>query len=46
MPHLRDRYAKAVIQKLLTHSPLVGLLGHRQVGKTTLLESMSTDYRS
>lgn len=44
MPHSRERYAKSVLQKLLTHSPIVGLLGQRQVGKTTLAEGESREY--
>lgn len=46
MPHLRKRHALAQLEKLTRFSPIIGLLGHRQVGKTTLLESFSKDYRS
>ena len=35
-----------MIQKSLTHSGIVGLFGQRQVGKTTLLESFSEDYKT
>ena len=44
MPHLRHRHASHLIDKLLGFSPLVGVLGHRQVGKTTLLEKHTTRY--
>lgn len=44
MPHERQRHARSNIRQLLTFSPLVGLLGHRQVGKTTLLARMTTRY--
>lgn len=46
MPHLRERHAWNLLQSLSTHSPLVGVLGHRQVGKTTLLESFCSSYFS
>jgi uncharacterized protein len=38
MPHLRDRYIEPRIKEALAYSPIVGLLGQRQVGKTTLLD--------
>ncbi len=44
MPHSRARYAESLIKKALTHSPIVGVLGHRQVGKTTLSESLANEY--
>jgi predicted AAA+ superfamily ATPase len=37
MPHTRERSAKSWIQKLASFWPAVGVLGLRQVGKTTLL---------
>ncbi len=46
MPHLRKRYILANLARLLGFSPLVGVLGHRQVGKTTLLEQVSSEYFS
>jgi hypothetical protein len=46
MPHLRTRHAFHLIQKLKSHSPIIGILGHRQVGKTTLLEQLSQRYYS
>lgn len=44
MPHLRPRYAESRIRKSLTFSPIVGVLGQRQVGKTTLLEGFAKSY--
>lgn len=44
MPHARDRYARAIIEKGISLSPLVGVVGHRQVGKTTLLEQLAKTY--
>jgi predicted AAA+ superfamily ATPase len=44
MPHERLRHLKSVLQHLAALSPLVGLVGHRQVGKTTLLEAISRHY--
>jgi predicted AAA+ superfamily ATPase len=46
MPHLRVRYAKPICETLLKFSPIVGVFGHRQVGKTTLLEEMAGSYAS
>lgn len=46
MPHRRRRYAAQDILRALSFSPIVGILGHRQVGKTTLLESIARTYRS
>lgn len=40
MPHQRKRYLEAHLKKALTYSPIVGVLGQRQVGKTTLVESV------
>jgi uncharacterized protein len=44
VPHNRKRYASVNLAKALTHSPIVGILGQRQVGKTTLLESVGGEY--
>jgi uncharacterized protein len=44
MPHERKRYASSLIQKALTHSPIVGVLGQRQVGKTTIVSSLAQEY--
>jgi predicted AAA+ superfamily ATPase len=46
MPHFRKRHLFSQIQKGLKFSPLVALLGHRQVGKTTLSSHMSKSYYS
>ena len=46
MPHERPRYLSANIARALSYSPIVGILGQRQVGKTTLLESVCGDYVS
>ncbi len=46
MAHLRRRYLQHVLEKAKNFSPLLGVLGHRQVGKTTLLESLSKHYYS
>ncbi len=39
MPHMRLRHLTKKIQALMRFSPIVGLLGHRQVGKTTLMKT-------
>lgn len=44
MPHERVRHIKELIIKSLNYSPIVGILGHRQVGKTTLSSGLSTTY--
>lgn len=44
MSHLRHRYLEPVLGKALGLSPIVGVLGHRQVGKTTLLERIGKSY--
>lgn len=44
MPHIRKRYLTALIRKGLSFKGIVGVLGHRQVGKTTLLELISKRY--
>ncbi len=46
MPHARERYAGRLIERALSHAPIVGVLGQRQVGKTTLLEEWASDYRT
>ncbi len=46
MPHLRQRHALSIYKKLLGFSPLIGIFGHRQVGKTTFLEQVCASYRS
>jgi uncharacterized protein len=44
MPHARQRFLASAISRALAYSPIVGVLGQRQVGKTTLLESASAEY--
>ena len=44
MAHERNRYIKDRIQNALSFSGIVGVLGHRQVGKTTLLEQLTKKY--
>jgi predicted AAA+ superfamily ATPase len=44
MPHLRSRYAEILLKRALKHSPVVGIFGQRQVGKTTLLEKEAHEY--
>ena len=46
MPHSRERYAARLINRALSHAPIVGVMGQRQVGKTTLLEGISSEYRT
>ncbi len=44
MAHHRNRFLIEALNKALQFSPLVGLLGHRQVGKTTLLQEICEEY--
>ncbi len=44
MAHIRKRYLEDKIKKCMAFSPLVGVLGHRQVGKTTILEKVANQY--
>jgi predicted AAA+ superfamily ATPase len=46
MAHMRKRHAQDAIQKLLQFSSLIGIFGHRQVGKTTFLEKTAASYIS
>lgn len=46
MPHNRFRYASVLLQSILKHSPIVGVLGQRQTGKTTLTEKIALEYVS
>ncbi len=43
MAHLRSRILRADILKALSFSPLVGVMGQRQVGKTTILKTIVGD---
>lgn len=44
MPHLRHRILEEMIRKDLTWSPVVSVLGMRQIGKTTLLRQICDSY--
>ncbi len=44
MAHLRNRYIQALLRRGLKHKGIVGLFGHRQVGKTTVLEQLTDNY--
>lgn len=44
MPHQRYRFCETVLAKDLTFSPCVGVLGMRQVGKSTLLKRFAKRY--
>ena len=44
MPHTRTRYIQPLLLNGLKHKGIVGVFGHRQVGKTTMLEQMASNY--
>ncbi len=44
MPHLRERYLKSLLKRSQKYSPIIGIFGHRQVGKTTLASLLSDKY--
>jgi len=44
MPHQRFRYLENLLRLSLKASPIVGLMGQRQTGKTTLAARISKDY--
>jgi len=46
MPHQRPRHLHALLLKTLKYSPITGVFGHRQVGKTTLLQELSNQYQT
>ncbi len=46
MPHTRPRHLESLVIKTLRFSPITGIFGHRQVGKTTLASSLSGKYVS
>ncbi len=46
MPHLRARHLRKLISQSLNFSPLVGIFGHRQVGKTTLAGELGKRYKT
>lgn len=44
MPHPRHRYLDTPLKSALSHSPIAGIVGQRQVGKTTLASGLSESY--
>jgi len=44
MPHLRKRHLIELLSKSLKYSPIVGIFGHRQVGKTTIASGLANTY--
>jgi len=44
VPHLRLRHIEPLLKKSLRFSPITGILGHRQVGKTTLAQNLAEVY--
>ncbi len=44
MPHERARHLSGLLQKTFRFSPITGIFGHRQVGKTTLAASLGGQY--
>ena len=44
MAHVRPRHLQARFEKICKFSPLVGVFGHRQTGKTTFVEKSADRY--
>ncbi len=44
MPHFRPRHGLELFRNLASFSPIVGIFGHRQVGKTTFAERLGSSY--
>lgn len=44
MSHVRERLVEGGIRKAMSYSPCIGILGMRQVGKSTLLKKFSRRY--
>ena len=44
MAHFRERHVLEPFSKLIRHARIVGILGHRQVGKTTFIQTHSREY--
>lgn len=44
MAHIRARYLQEIVSRGLAHKGMVGVLGHRQVGKTTLISGLAPNY--
>jgi predicted AAA+ superfamily ATPase len=46
MAHDRSRYAQELFEKLIKFSPIVGVFGHRQVGKSTFISKNISNYQT
>jgi predicted AAA+ superfamily ATPase len=46
MTHQRNRFIEAELTRKLAYSPCVGVLGMRQVGKSTLIRKLSANYET
>src|SRR5262249_14138325 len=46
MPHARARHLQDGFDRLIRHARIIGILGHRQVGKTTFLGANANEYVS
>jgi len=46
MAHVRKRHVQDLYTHLLSFSPITGLFGHRQVGKSTFLAASQAEYRT
>ncbi len=46
MAHERKRHIKELFYKLLDYSPITGVFGHRQVGKSTFIAASVSEYRT
>jgi predicted AAA+ superfamily ATPase len=46
MAHNRERHLSELFNKLMAFSPIVGIFGHRQVGKSTYIAGAVSDYRT
>ena len=44
MPHTRARHLASLLRKSMSYSPITGVFGHRQVGKTTLVSALAEKY--
>lgn len=44
MAHQRPRDALSLVKKALSYSPVVGVVGQRQTGKTTLISTLDSEY--
>ncbi|MEK6706931.1 MAG: AAA family ATPase [Bdellovibrionota bacterium] len=44
MPHQRTRQINELYKKIVAFSPIIGIFGHRQVGKSTLAASLAQSY--